>query len=301
MSFNPAEFLVRLPDSLAHSMESMDFSEKEGYKTQNQVIVDEIQDIMVDVILIFLSLPVLNNSPLVVDKWHAAFERLFDTVKGLKFIMNPELSRPGPFEGRPGRFYLTLEEEMFITSFFQEFYDLLSQANILGEFQADDTWADPMEDTIAIYNYVREKKFGAAARRRKDKAPSLAQLFPAPEPAKPDDKEAVAAKIKAYLVSLVDPGSDTDASTDNLMRIAKEIDAQETSQVSLFFQSFRKQDFGRLYRPLRHSVNGDIFVDVLAKYYFEYAADPRIFNPPSFELIVKDMKRNRKCDSDVST
>lgn len=301
MSFSPTDFLVRLPTHLRLSL-GLEFSERDGYG-QNKVITDEVQDIMVDVMLIFLSLPVLAGAPAVVDEWFVAFERLFDTVRGLKYAMNPELARPHTlFEGRTGRFYLELEEELFVTCFFQEFYDMLSNAHVLGEFKADDTWSDPFDDLLAVYKFVREKKFGPELRRRKERASSMV-----PQPSldesiagrTPPDKAEASTLIKKYLTFLVDFKDDCDTSTDHLIEVAKAIDAAGSTPVCLFFQSFKKSGFAKLYRPVKNNINGEILVDVLTRYYFEYVADPRLFNPPTYETIVKDMRRDRRCDTET--
>lgn len=288
-------------DDLADSLNSVDLEEKEKWNNVNREITNEVQDIMVDVVVLFSALPVLLDDEAVLRKWNAAFESLFDIVKGLRSSFG-EQKRTGPFEGRPGRFYLAIEEEYFLTCFYQEFYEFLAASAILGDLEVDQVYDDPADDLNAVYEYVRSHKNAVRSGRATEKrrASSLASLTPGGSEERPvieDDGSAVLG-ITAYLNHLVDAGTDSPDS-DNLLVIAKAIDTREDSSIYRFFFTFRRQEFALLYRPIKHSVNGAVLVEVLARYYLEYISDTRVFNAPSLEMIVRDMKRNRKCDTPI--
>lgn len=291
-----------MPD-LAESLNSLDLKEKEQWNLQNEVVANEVQDIMVDVLVIFLSLPVMLESPAVIDKWNSAFETLFESVRGLRPIFTLQKRLDLSFEGRPGRFYLRIELEYFLASFFPEFYEILTGAGNLGDLQAGDAYSDPLDDLVAVYEYVRKLKnrssAGGKIRERrsstKEYTPGVSR-FESGELLLEDIATSTAA-VSAYLNNLVDVGSDSSHS-GNLMEIARSIDTEEDSSLYRFFQLFRRQEFAKFYGPVRHSVNGLIMVEVLTRYYKEFMAQTRGFNAPTFETIVKDMKRDKKCDSD---
>lgn len=309
MSFSPSELLVRLlskePD--LRSLELMDSTQNDVWTSRNSIINEELQDLMVDVVVIFSKLPVLLDTPAVIDKWNAAFDTLFELMRGLRPVMEMEIITPTePFEGRHGRFYEPIEAEYFLTCFFNDFYDVLSKTKILGRFQVESAWAEPIDDLFALYKYVRENKTNLTRepqRKAKNRPSYSSQHRPTyngiTEVSTVPDKDLAFLGIKKYLENLVEAGSTTDASSRNLMDIAKAIDHLEDSSIHRYLQSFRKREFAKLYAPVQNSVNGDILVGVLAKYYLEFAADPRIFNAPTFETIVKDLTRDPKCDTDL--
>lgn len=302
MSFSPS-ILVRLfskdPDDL-HSFGSLS-SGANTWLAKNATINEEIQDIMVDVAFIFSLVPQLQQEKEIALKWNSAFEQLFALIKGLRKVMDTEDTAPsGTFEGRQDRHYLAIEAEYFLTCFFHEFYEMLAKTDKLGSLCVELAWAEPTDDLFAVYRYVQEvllEKHEKPQRKRKSGSSShRPSVMSEMEILKLPDGE-IQAEIKAYLDSLMDAGSDTESSARNLMEIAKHIDAHSDSSVHRFFSSFRKREFGKLYKPVRNTVNGEILVDVLAKYYREYVADPRMFNAPSYEVIVKDIMRDSRCDS----
>lgn len=298
MSISSSEFLglLFLREQDLRSVELIDTAK----------INKELEDIMVDVIVIFSKLPVLLDDPAVIEKWSLAFENLFGLVKGLRDVMESTDGFPSDhFHGRQGRIYLPIEAEYFLTFFFHEFYDNLAKAEILGSFDREPEWREPTDDLLELYRYVRDQrsKPGSGAGRKSEgkRLSNVSHHRPSfvGSDSSSTDKDIVSLGIKEYLDTLVNAGSATDPSLENLMAIAKAVDRLDDSGIHRFFLSFRRREFAKLYAPVQNSVNGQILVQVLAKYYFEFSVDPRIFNPPTFETIVKDISRDHRCDSDV--
>lgn len=308
MSFSPSDLLVHLfsrdPDDL-HSFGLLSSGQNNLWVARNATVNEEIQDLMVDVAAIFAPLPTLLDDHAVATKWNSAFESLFGLVKDLRPVMESEDAAPSrQFEGRQDRFYLPIEAEYFLTCFFHEFYEMLVRSDKLGSHHVELAWAEPTDDLFAIYRLVREsrtKQPGQHLRRKSNQRRSGSSghrpsIISELEGTKIADDE-VSEHIKRYLDDLVSAGSVSDKSAQNLMTIARAIDAHGDSSVHRFFLSFRRREFFKVYAPVQGSVNGEILIEVLSKYYFEYVADPRLFNAPSYETIVKDIMRDPRCEN----
>lgn len=297
-----SEDVDRDPINLLRSVDLLDSAESELWLTRHDMINKEVQDIMVDVVVLFSALPVLKDDHDVLQRWYIAFESLFDIVKGMRQVMDSDgVFLAEDLEGRHGRLYLSIEREYFVTCFFEEFHDILSLSELLGDLQEEYSWTDPIEDLIGLYKFIVDRLSGSGgnAHRRSRRMSRRTVSTNEEIDAANADKELVIRNIKQYLDLLVDAGSNSDESSANLMVIAKAIDLQEDTSVQRFLLLFRKREFYKLYSPVQKSVNGEIFVKVLAKYYLEYAIDPRIFNAPSYETIVKEILLDPLCDSDV--
>lgn len=295
MSFSPDDFRLPAAD-LLRSLDLIEGGRNDAWASRNAEINEELQDIMVDVVIIFSKLPLLLHSEDVIDKWNASFEKLFELVRGLRLVMDSgDVAPQQKFEGRPGRFYLPIEAEYFVTFFFHEFYDVLTAADNLGVLQTESAWADPTDDLLALYNFVRESKSATKQVRKRSSTSQPVFRLEAPIMARDD----VVQDIQRWLDELVLVGCTLDASSANLMAIARTIDSAEDTSIYRFLQSFRKREFAKLYAPVQNRANGKIMVRVLTKYYFEYAANPRIFNAPTYETIVKDIMRDPDCDCDL--
>lgn len=276
-------------DTLALLINLIDLEDQQWRKSTD-AISNEVSDIMVDVVVIFLGLPPLKPSQQAAEPWHAAFELLFELVRGLRGMFNkePQLEEL-PLEGRPGRVYTGMEREYFVACFFEEFYGLLSTLGTLGPLQTDAMFNDPVDDSIAIYDYVKSHR-EHTDRRRKDRRAS-SKDFALPLHKAESKGSAARQEVRGYLDSLVAVGL-TESLVENLMQIAKRLDAAELA-VDRFFHLFRKQEFFKLYSPVQNTPVGDALVDVLALYYVEYSAGSRAFNAPTYETVVRDVKRRR--------
>lgn len=261
-----------LKDDDVHSFELANLSDNDPWKTS--AIHDEVHEIMINATLLFNLLPILSEET--ASRWSQAFDKLFNILHGVR-LMIEEQSTSNEKEQKDR---LVVEEEVFSNMFFSDFHDMLVNSKNLGDFENPEEFADPSDDIRSIYKYVKQPRL--KEKRSSSKATG--------QPSVSDDAQMIAASISQYLNNLVDVGTD-EPTLENLMDIAKQIDVTDDSTVYKFFQLFRKQEFSKLYQPIRDSPLASVFATVLTRYYFEYAADPRIFSPPSFVTIIGDLKR----------
>lgn len=273
-----------------HSNSSDD---SENWLLRSEVINEEILDIMVETTMVFLSLPPLLSSVAVLDAWRQAFDRLFSIVKGLKPIFEEEdEDQNRTFEGRPGRIYLSVEEEYFLACFFQEFYEMLSSSKILGVLDTGGSFLEPAEELISVYTYVRDVRESQEQNRKSRRRPSHAdngsrgtkQFM---------DKDTAYAEIKVFLDKTVESHKEAGPFPHELLQLAQAIDQAEETGVTRFIRTFRKQDFARLFRPIQGTELEAPFIQAVSKYYIEFLAEGHLFNAPTYETIMKETMRLR--------
>lgn len=290
----------------ALSVRLADSEERDSWAQQSEAINQDIQDIMVDVLVVFLQLPKLDTSLEAVEAWATAFDRLFEIVPGLKPVFNtaPLEDLETRFEGRPGRFYSPIEEEYFLATFFQDFWQMLLGTDKLGDLAVGSTLADPRDDLINVYEFVKERKKGSrnAPRRRSRRELALRDPIAAAAAAALREHDKVAANdpksasraIEKHLMALLDAYTDADSAFDRLELTALAVESLETSQVGRFFLKFKRQEFALLYASVRDTLCLLVLVDVLTKYYMEFQAEPHLFNAPDYGTFIKDLKRSYK-------
>lgn len=284
------------------SVRSLDLDERDKWAAQSEAINSEIQDILVDVLVVFSQLPNLDGSQQTVDAWALAFDQLFELVPGLRpvFEMAPLDDAELRFEGRPGRFYLPIEEEYFLATFFQDFWDMLMSTQKLGDLAVGGELADPRDDSINVYEYVKERKNGGA-RRRSRRESAFREARSAVKSSSNDrlagsESENVRKTLEEYLSSLVDVPSSLDP-FDKLLNTTQFLHDQSGNQASRFFLTFKRQEFATLYVAVRGTPALLALLDVLTKYFLEFQTEPHVFNAPDIGTFIKDLKRAKKRDS----
>lgn len=271
------------------SVRSGDLEER-AWSAQSEAINSEIQDILVDVLVVFLQLPALSKAQSSVEAWAQAFEQLFDLVPGLKpvFEMAPLDDAELQFEGRPGRLYLPIEEEYFLATFFQDFWEMLVGTDKLGDLAAGSTLSDPRDDLINVYEYVKERKQGGRRSRRESSfKESVRPLLK--EAAHSEDRTLAA--LEDHLNSTLDAASESDPPYNKLLDTAQAVYGAADTPVGKFFSTFKRQEFSVLYGAVRGTPAARGLLDVLTKYYLEYLAEPHMFNAPDLGTFVKDLQR----------
>lgn len=273
------------------SVKSVELDER-AWTVQSEAINSEIQDILVDVLVVFLQLPDLNTAMSSVEAWAGAFEQLFELVPGLKpvFEMAPLDDAELHFEGRPGRFYLPIEEEYFLATFFQDFWDMLVGTDKLGDLAAGSTLSDPRDDLINVYEYVKERKQGAPRRRSRRESSFKETVLPFKKDCALTNNTTSEA-LEEHLSSMLDAAESSESPYDKLLDTAQAIHASTDSHVGKFFSTFKRQEFSALYAAVRGTPAAQGLLDILTKYYVEYLAEPHMFNAPDFGTFVKDLQR----------
>lgn len=276
--------------------------ESGNWLLRSETINEEILDLMVDAAVLFLRLPELLNSVSVLDAWQQAFDQLFGKIRGLRAIFDEDMNRKGLFEGRPGRFYLSVEEEYFLACFFQEFYELLSSSGILGVLETGESFQEPAEESKSIYNYVKDvrKNQGVQSkqktlRRASASAEGMKRAMSRGSAVGVNfDKDNAYLSIKQFLDNCLVKSSDVAPRPQELLALAQIIDSADESTVEKFFRTFRKQEFVRVYRPIQGSEYEPPLIDALTKYYEEYLVEGHLFNAPTYETIIKETLRFRE-------
>ncbi|KAF3985549.1 hypothetical protein FT663_05036 [Candidozyma haemuli var. vulneris] len=287
------------------SVRSMDSEERDSWTAQSEAINSEIQDILVDVLVVFSQLPELTTSSNAIEAWAAAFEQLFELVPGLKpvFDMAPSDDAEMRFEGRPGRFYSPIEEEYFLATFFQDFWEMLVSTAKLGDLAVGSALADPRDDSINVYEYVKERKNGAP-RRRSRRESSFREGSSLPftkNEVKHASDDSASSDLEDHLSFLADAASKADSPFDKLLHTAEAINKNSESPVSRFFSTFKRQEFVALYGSVRGTPSAQVLLDVLTKYYKEFQAEPHLFNAPDSGTFLKDLQRASKRDDGRSS